>query len=213
MTIGDPLAERMAEPYRQLYETAREAGSSQRGALVFTLGRHRSVHELFPGDVETAVAAEGVLEGRDLEESGLRARRIVGDVTPLPSPQPSSDSGQRDRSQATQLRAAAVRLGGDTDDVAALDEAVARRERGGMSFGEALADVEQRLGRPVGSARQRSTATQLRERSPRHEVRGDPPRPDTSPAELSEDAPTTAEDYQALGLSEADARAAARRNR
>lgn len=75
--IGDDLAERMAEPYKQLYETACESGSSQRNALAFTLGQHRTVYDVFPDDAEAAVAAEELLD-----DSSLHPKRKCRGATP-----------------------------------------------------------------------------------------------------------------------------------
>lgn len=87
--IGDDLAERMAEPYKQLYETARESGSSQRNALAFTLGQHRTVYDVFPDDAEAAVAAEKLLD-----DSSLEPKRKSRGATP---DQRSCEARQRHR--------------------------------------------------------------------------------------------------------------------
>lgn len=193
-TIGDPdpFAERMADGYRQLYETARESGSGVRGALAFTRGAHRTVSDLFPGDAETQLAAEYVLAGADLAEAGQRARRVTGDLTPQAATPLREGKGRtRPMAQQRRMRDAADRLGADGhDDVRAFSEAVGRREDAGATFSRALADTEAAV-REAGTGK------------------GKPTEAGREPA--AGPAPTTAADYQRLGLSEADARAAARR--
>lgn len=191
-TIGDPdpFAERMADGYRQLYETARESGSGVRGALAFTCGNHRTVSDLFPGDAETQLAAEYVLDGADLAEAGRRARRVTGDLTGnAATPLREGKGRTRPMAQQRRMRDAARRLGADGHhDVRAFSEAVGRREDAGATFTRALADTEAAVREAAAGGGKRTEAE-----------------PAAGPT------PTTVADYQRLGLSEADARAAARR--